>query len=152
MGELHLEIIVDRLVREFKVAANVGRPQVTYRGDHHRTARRRDRSEHEPAAAGSIATSSCARAAPTAAPGVFVRERPGAGDAAQGVRRRACERGVARALWRAAAGGYPVIDVKATVWTAAMHATRFHEARSRSPVRRRPAAALREAVRCCWSR
>ncbi len=31
MGELHLEIIVDRLMREFKVDANVGRPQVSYR-------------------------------------------------------------------------------------------------------------------------
>ena len=31
MGELHLEIIVDRLLREFKVNANVGRPQVAYR-------------------------------------------------------------------------------------------------------------------------
>ena len=31
MGELHLEIIVDRLVREYKVEANVGRPQVAYR-------------------------------------------------------------------------------------------------------------------------
>ena len=31
MGELHLEIIVDRLVREFKVQANVGKPQVAYR-------------------------------------------------------------------------------------------------------------------------
>jgi len=31
MGELHLEIIIDRLLREFKIAANVGRPQVAYR-------------------------------------------------------------------------------------------------------------------------
>ncbi len=31
MGELHLDVIVDRLVREFKVVANVGKPQVTYR-------------------------------------------------------------------------------------------------------------------------
>ena len=31
MGELHLEIIVDRLVREFKIEAYVGRPQVAYR-------------------------------------------------------------------------------------------------------------------------
>ncbi len=31
MGELHLEIIVDRLMREFKVEANVGKPQVAYR-------------------------------------------------------------------------------------------------------------------------
>jgi elongation factor G len=31
MGELHLDVLVDRMVREFKVAANVGRPQVAYR-------------------------------------------------------------------------------------------------------------------------
>ena len=31
MGELHLEIIVDRLLREFKVEANVGKPQVAYK-------------------------------------------------------------------------------------------------------------------------
>jgi elongation factor G len=31
MGELHLEIIVDRMMREFGVAANVGKPQVAYR-------------------------------------------------------------------------------------------------------------------------
>ena len=31
MGELHLEVIVDRLLREFKVTANVGKPQVAYR-------------------------------------------------------------------------------------------------------------------------
>ena len=31
MGELHLDIIVDRLLREFKVEANVGAPQVAYR-------------------------------------------------------------------------------------------------------------------------
>src|SRR6266849_6646236 len=33
MGELHLEIIVDRMMREYKVEANVGKPQVAYR-DH----------------------------------------------------------------------------------------------------------------------
>src|SRR5215475_8808510 len=31
MGELHLEVLVDRMLREFKVDANVGRPQVSYR-------------------------------------------------------------------------------------------------------------------------
>ncbi len=39
MGELHLEIIVDRLMREFKVGANVGRPQVAYRETFTRPAR-----------------------------------------------------------------------------------------------------------------
>src|SRR3712207_8342450 len=31
MGELHLEVLVDRMMREYKVEANVGRPQVSYR-------------------------------------------------------------------------------------------------------------------------
>ena len=31
MGELHLEVLVDRMMREFTVAANVGKPQVAYR-------------------------------------------------------------------------------------------------------------------------
>ena len=31
MGELHLEVLVDRMLREFRVSANVGRPQVAYR-------------------------------------------------------------------------------------------------------------------------
>jgi elongation factor G len=39
MGELHLEIIVDRLVRDFKVAANIGKPQVAYKESIEATAR-----------------------------------------------------------------------------------------------------------------
>ena len=41
MGELHLEVIVDRMMREFKVEANVGRPQVAYRETITRPAKRR---------------------------------------------------------------------------------------------------------------
>ena len=43
MGELHLEIIIDRLRREFKVAANIGSPQVAYR----ETIRRSVEHEHK---------------------------------------------------------------------------------------------------------
>jgi elongation factor G len=57
MGELHLEIIVDRMMREFKVDANVGRPQVAYR----ETIRKRGENVEgkfvrRPAAAASTAT------------------------------------------------------------------------------------------------
>ena len=38
MGELHLDVLVDRMVREFKVAANIGKPQVSYRETIRRTA------------------------------------------------------------------------------------------------------------------
>ncbi|WP_456386076.1 elongation factor G [Desulfolithobacter sp.] len=45
MGELHLEIVVDRLIREFKVSANVGQPQVAYKEALTRTARAEGRFE-----------------------------------------------------------------------------------------------------------
>ena len=43
MGELHLEVLVDRMLREFKVEANVGRPQVAYRETITRPARAQGR-------------------------------------------------------------------------------------------------------------
>ena len=46
MGELHLEIIVDRLVREFKVAANIGKPQVAYKESIDAPAKAEGRFEH----------------------------------------------------------------------------------------------------------
>ena len=58
MGELHLEVIVDRMLREFNVDANVGRPQVAYRETIRERGRRRSRaaSSARPAAAASTAT------------------------------------------------------------------------------------------------
>ena len=47
MGELHLEIIVDRMMREYKVEANVGKPQVNYR-ETIRAQRRSGRQVHSP--------------------------------------------------------------------------------------------------------
>ena len=46
MGELHLEVIVDRLVREFKVAANIGKPQVAYKESIDAAARAEGKFEH----------------------------------------------------------------------------------------------------------
>ncbi|MSQ23190.1 MAG: elongation factor G [Chloroflexi bacterium] len=47
MGELHLEVIVDRLIREYKVDARVGRPQVAYRETITRKAREQGRYVHQ---------------------------------------------------------------------------------------------------------
>lgn len=47
MGELHLEILVDRLLREYKVSANVGKPQVTYRECISRKSRSEGRYERQ---------------------------------------------------------------------------------------------------------
>ena len=59
MGELHLEVLVDRMLREYKVDANVGRPQVSYRETVQRHGARRSRaaSSARPAARASTASS-----------------------------------------------------------------------------------------------
>ena len=56
MGELHLEIIVDRLRREFKVDANVGKPQVAYRETIRKTIEQETRLSARPAAVGNMDT------------------------------------------------------------------------------------------------
>ena len=71
MGELHLEIIVDRLMREFKVDANVGRPQVAYRET---IGKRVERS----------AAASCGRR--VAAASSATHDQPRAGRAGRGLR------------------------------------------------------------------
>ena len=58
MGELHLDVIVDRMMREFKVEANVGQPQVAYRETIRQAARATDASSARPAATASTATPS----------------------------------------------------------------------------------------------
>ncbi len=57
MGELHLEIIVDRMKREFKVEANVGKPQVAYRETIRGTVGAKENSCASPAAA--VSTGMC---------------------------------------------------------------------------------------------
>ena len=59
MGELHLDIITDRLIREFRVGANVGRPQVAYRETITVEATGEGRSCVSPAAGASTVTASC---------------------------------------------------------------------------------------------
>ena len=111
MGELHLEIIVDRLVREFKVEANVGRPQVAYRETIARDGRRgRASTSARPAAAAQYGHVS-----------LHVEPARGQGDRLRGRHRRrrrsrrefmpAVEQGVREALARGVLAGYPMIDV-----------------------------------------
>lgn len=55
MGELHLEILVDRMIREFNVAANVGKPQVAYRETIKKQARWEERFERQMGGKGQFA-------------------------------------------------------------------------------------------------
>jgi elongation factor G len=120
MGELHLEIIVDRMKREFKVAANVGAPQVAYR----ETIRAKAESE-----------------------GKFVRQSGGRGQyghvwlrleplpAGEGYQFEnaivggvvpkeyipAVDKGVRDAMLSGVLAGYPIVDVKVTLYDGSYH-------------------------------
>ena len=120
MGELHLEIIVDRLFREFKVEANVGKPQVAYR----ETISKKVKSE------GKFVRQSGGR-------GQFGHvwleiepQEPGKGyefvDAIKGgvVPREyipAVDKGIKEALDSGVMAGYPVVDVKVTLIDGSYH-------------------------------
>jgi elongation factor G len=158
MGELHLEILVDRLVREFKVEANVGRPQVAYREGITRTATRAETFVHDAAGRGQFAQVTVqleplrdAMSAGSAGPGA----RPASGQILfenalpAGTLPKefiaAVERGIRGALGRGPLATYPVIDVKATLVRATMHAVDSNEAAFQIAGSQATSAALREA-------
>jgi elongation factor G len=120
MGELHLEVIVDRMVREFKVAANVGRPQVSYRETIRREANGNGRFVRQTGGKGQYGH-------------VILKLEPnekGAGyefiDKIVGgtIPReymRAVEQGIRETLETGVYAGYPMVDVKATVHDGSYH-------------------------------
>jgi len=120
MGELHLEIIVDRLKREFRVEANVGRPQVAYRETITQPAKAEGRYVRQTGGRGKYGHVWLE----------VVPQETGAGftfvDAIVGgvVPREyipAVESGIREALNNGVLGGYPVIDLKATLVDGSYH-------------------------------
>lgn len=120
MGELHLEILVDRMLREFKVEANVGAPQVAYRETVRKSVKAEGRFvrqsggkgqyghvviELEPSEPGS-GFEFVSKIVGGAVPKEYI------GPAEQGMR-EACESGIL--------AGYPVIDLKATLVDGSYH-------------------------------
>ena len=128
MGELHLEIIVDRLLREFKVDANVGKPQVAYR----------ETAGHDV----------------EKAEGKFVRQSGGRGQYGHAVIKLekmeegfgyefvngivggvvpkeyipSIDKGIQEALQTGVIAGYPVVDVKVTLFDGSYHEVDSSEA------------------------
>lgn len=120
MGELHLEVIVDRLLREFKVEANVGKPQVAYR----ETIREAVRQE------GKFIRQSGGRGQYGHVVLYVEPNEPGAGFEFEskivgGVVPReyipAIEAGVQEAMLNGVLAGYPVVDVKVTLEDGSYH-------------------------------
>jgi elongation factor G len=120
MGELHLEIIVDRLLREFNVSANVGKPQVAYKETVRKTVEQQGRFIRQTGGRGQYGD-------------VWIKLEPqpaGLGfefvDAIKGgsIPREyipAVEKGVKEATENGALAGYPMVDVKVTLFDGSYH-------------------------------
>jgi elongation factor G len=119
MGELHLEIIVDRLVREFKVDAAVGRPQVAYRETITRQAEREGRYIRQTGGRGQYGHVTL-HVAPAQGRGI-VFEDATVGGAVPREYVPAVERGVRESLARGVLAGYPVIDVAVKLTGGSFH-------------------------------
>jgi elongation factor G len=119
MGELHLEIIVDRMMREFSVAANVGKPQVAYR----ETIRNLAEFDytHKKQTGGSGQYARCKlRVEPNPGKGYeFVNEVRGGNIPKEFI--PAIEKGVVEALEGGILAGFPMVDVKVAAFDGAYH-------------------------------
>jgi elongation factor G len=120
MGELHLDIIVDRLLREFKVGANVGKPQVAYR----ETIRQQTKAE------GKFVRQSGGRGQyghvhidiePLEAAGGFEFVNKIVGGSIPKEYISSVEKGLREALDSGVLAGYPVVDVKVTLFDGSYH-------------------------------
>ena len=120
MGELHLDIIVDRMRREFGVEANVGNPQVSYR----ETIRQKSEAEHKYAkqSGGRGQYGHCYLRVEPQEPGKgyeFADEVKGGAIPREYI--PAIEKGVKEAMQSGVSAGYPVVDVKVTVYDGSYH-------------------------------
>jgi elongation factor G len=119
MGELHLEIIVDRLVREFKIEAYVGRPQVAYRETIARDADAEGRYIRQTGGRGQYGHVQL-HVEPAQGRGILFEDATVGGE----VPREfipAVERGVRESLARGVMAGYPVIDVSVRLTGGSYH-------------------------------
>src|ERR1700760_2731534 len=122
MGELHLEILVDRMMREFKVDANVGRPQVSYRETIRGTAQKVEgRHVRQTGGSGQYGI-------------VYIDIEPAPGEGFDFVNKikggsvptefiPAVEKGVEEALENGVRAGYPMVDVRVTLVDGKYHET-----------------------------
>ena len=120
MGELHLEIIVDRLKREFKVEANIGNPQVAYRETFRKAVKTEGKYIKQSGGKGNYGH--CWLEMTPLEPGKgFEFENKIVGGAIPKEYIPAIEKGVAEAMENGIVAGYPVVDFKVTVFDGSFH-------------------------------
>jgi len=120
MGELHLEIIVDRMMREFNVQANVGKPQVAYRETISTAAEVRHRFVRQTGGKGQFADVTL-RVEPNEPGKGFEFESEIVGGAIPKEFIPSVEKGVEEALKAGVVAGYPVVDIKVTAVDGSYH-------------------------------
>jgi elongation factor G len=120
MGELHLEIIVDRLLREFKIEANVGKPQVAYRETIRRKAEAEGRFVRQTGGRGQYGDV-WLEVEPEEAGAGFVFENKIVGGAIPREYISHCEKGVREAMETGVLAGYPMVDIKVTLTDGTYH-------------------------------
>jgi len=120
MGELHLEVIVDRLLREFKVDANVGKPQVAYRETVRRKAKGTGRFVRQTGGHGQYGHCELEVEPNEAGKGFeFVNKIVGGTIPREYI--APIEKGCIDALQAGVVAGYPVVDVKVTLYDGSYH-------------------------------
>ena len=119
MGELHLEIIVDRLKREFSVEANVGKPQVAYK----ETIRKESKAEGKyiKQTGGKGQYGHCKIELHPAPGEGFVFENDITGGAIPKEFIKPIEQGIKEATERGILAGYPMVDVKIRLYDGSFH-------------------------------
>ncbi len=120
MGELHLEIIVDRLLREFKVEANVGRPQVAYRETITAPVEAEGKFIRQTGGRGQYGHV-CLKVEPLGTGGDVQFENKIVGGVIPREYIPAVEKGIREAAESGVVAGYPVADVKVTLTDGSYH-------------------------------
>ena len=120
MGELHLDIIVDRLMREFKVDANVGKPQVAYRETIRGTADQDSKFIRQSGGKGQYGHVKV-KIEPAEENAGFVFENKIVGGAIPKEYIEPARKGMEEALEGGIIAGYPMIDVKVTLYDGSYH-------------------------------
>jgi len=120
MGELHLEIIVDRMMREFGVAANVGKPQVAYRETIRKQAEAEGRWVRQTGGKGQYGVVNLrVEPLPSGSGFEFVNEIYGGAVPKEYI--KPVEQGVSEALEGGVLAGFPMSDVKVTLYDGSYH-------------------------------
>lgn len=120
MGELHLEIIVDRLLREFKVQANVGKPQVAYKETVLGETKAEGRFIRQSGGRGQFGHV-VIELSPLESGGGFAFENKIVGGVIPKEYIPSIEAGLKEAALNGILGGYPVIDIKAVLVDGSFH-------------------------------